>query len=63
MVCLDGYLQSHMKYVAEKGNDIIKKYIGVMCMSFILQSKNNTRALLTGTNQYFRSDFPENLYE
>lgn len=30
-------------------------------MSSLLQSTKNTRVLPTGTNQYFRSDFPENL--
>lgn len=30
-------------------------------MSSLLQSTNNTRVLPTGTNQYFRSDFPDNL--
>ena len=33
----------------------------VMSMSSLLQSTKNTRVLPTGTNQYFRSDFPENL--
>ena len=30
-------------------------------MSSLLQSTNNTRVLPTGTNQYYRSDFPESL--
>ncbi|MDE7445288.1 MAG: tyrosine-protein phosphatase [Lachnospiraceae bacterium] len=30
-------------------------------MSSLLQSTKNTRVLPTGTNRYFRSDFPENL--
>lgn len=30
-------------------------------MSSLLKSTKNTRVLPTGTNQYFRSDFPENL--
>ena len=30
-------------------------------MSSLLQSTRNTRVLSTGTNRYFRSDFPENL--
>lgn len=30
-------------------------------MSSLLQSTKNTRVLPTGTNQYYRSDFPENL--
>lgn len=30
-------------------------------MSSLLQSTKNTRILPTGTNRYFRSDFPENL--
>lgn len=30
-------------------------------MSSLLQSTNNTQVLPTGTNQYFRSDFPDNL--
>ncbi|MDE6620562.1 MAG: tyrosine-protein phosphatase [Lachnospiraceae bacterium] len=30
-------------------------------MGSLLQSTKNTRVLPTGTNQYFRSDFPENL--
>ena len=30
-------------------------------MSSLLQTTKNTRVLPTGTNQYFRSDFPENL--
>ena len=30
-------------------------------MSSLLQSTRNTRVLPTGTNRYFRSDFPENL--
>ena len=30
-------------------------------MSSLLQSTNNTRVLPTGTNRYYRSDFPENL--
>lgn len=30
-------------------------------MSSLLHSTKNTRVLPTGTNQYFRSDFPENL--
>ena len=30
-------------------------------MSSLLQSTKNTRVLPTGTSQYFRSDFPENL--
>ena len=33
----------------------------VIDMSSLLQSTKNTRVLPTGTNQYFRSDFPENL--
>lgn len=47
----------------ENERDIIKKTIfeEVMYMSSLLQSTNNTRVLPTGTNQYFRSDFPENL--
>lgn len=32
-----------------------------MYMSSLLQSTSNTRVLPTGTNQYFRSDFPDNL--
>lgn len=33
----------------------------VIDMSSLLRSTKNTRVLPTGTNQYFRSDFPENL--
>lgn len=34
---------------------------GRIYMSSLLHSTKNTRVLPTGTNQYFRSDFPENL--
>lgn len=30
-------------------------------MSSLLQSTKNTRVLPTGTDRYYRSDFPENL--
>lgn len=33
----------------------------VIYMSSLLQSIKNTRVLPTGTNRYYRSDFPENL--
>lgn len=33
----------------------------VIYMSSLLQSTKNTRVLPTGTNRYYRSDFPENL--